>query len=196
MHEEWKDVVGYEGYYRVSSLGRILSLARVIISKSGIPRKIPSRIIAHGNRPNGYLFYSLSKNGYSHPLSAHVLVASHFIEGRRPGYQVNHKDGNKRNNRIENLEWVTPQENVDHSISTGLKGHIPSLAVIAFSGNTIIGRFVSCRAAALALNVDPGHICRILKGTLRTSKGYTFKVDKDGAAREMGAKKSRHVKKQ
>ena len=112
MQEEWKDISGYEGFYRVSSLGRIESLPRDRgHRKTTVPVK-PVKI------SNGYCKVSLSMGIKNRKLtSVHVLVARAFIPN--PGLlpQVNHIDGNKENNQVGNLEWVTQSQNMAHNVS-------------------------------------------------------------------------------
>lgn len=105
--ENWKDVVGYEGLYRVSDKGRIWSCKRRIC-------------LSQQTTPDGYklviLYNRVSRKGYG----VHRLVAKAFIEGGSDGLQVNHKDGVKENNCADNLEWCTPAENIRHAVRKGL----------------------------------------------------------------------------
>lgn len=112
--EEWRDIPGYEGFYQVSNIGRVRSLNR--ISAKGA--RIKGRILCPGNDGSReYEIYMLWKDAKPKTYGAHVLVALAFI-GPRPSlkHQVNHIDGNKRNNQPDNLEWVTPKENIRHAI--------------------------------------------------------------------------------
>ena len=113
MQEElWRDIPGFEGFYKASTLGRIKSLAR-----RGTYERILNPIINH----SGYYNVSLSKYGKSKNYLVHQLVAKTFIPNPLNLIQINHKDGDKLNNKIDNLEWCTVQENITHSIETGLK---------------------------------------------------------------------------
>jgi len=124
QQEIWKDVVGYEGYYKVSNLGSVMGLARIV------PRKRYGEIYLYPERERmlkfhinkkGYVITSLSKNDKEIKPQVHRLVAIAFIPNHDNKPQVNHKDGNKQNNHVDNLEWVTNQENIDHSWKTGLR---------------------------------------------------------------------------
>ena len=110
MEEIWKDVVGYEGYYQVSNLGRVRSLDRIASNGRKIKGKILSTKV---NTPPYYPRVSLSVNGKMKLVQVHRLVAQAFVYNPDPEHktQVGHKDESRINNRADNLEWVTPKEN-------------------------------------------------------------------------------------
>ena len=110
MEEIWKDVVGYEGYYQVSNLGRVRSLDRMASNGRKIKGKILSTKV---NTPPYYPRVSLSVNGKMKLVQVHRLVAQAFVYNPDPEHktQVGHKDESRTNNRADNLEWVTPKEN-------------------------------------------------------------------------------------
>lgn len=120
MEEIWKDVVGYEGLYQVSNLGRVRSVKKEIWlgHGKGFIKTFPEQIITQ-HRNNGYWYVSLSKDSKKQQKSVHRLVAEAFIPNPDPEHktQVGHKDeknfktSNECNNNVENLEWVTAQEN-------------------------------------------------------------------------------------
>lgn len=122
-HEQWRDVIGYEGLYQVSSLGRVRSVARTV-SRNGTrgDLTINEMIRKAYITPKGYVRVQLSKGGKPGNHLVHVLVAEAFI-GPRPSaaQEVNHGDGIKSNNRVRNLEWMTPSENQLHAYENGLK---------------------------------------------------------------------------
>lgn len=108
MKEIWKDIEGYEGLYQISNLCNV--------------KKISSgRILKQCKNAYGYLKVGLNKNGKQKVFCIHTLVARAFIPNPENKSQVNHKDGNKTNNNINNLEWVTQQENLAHAFKTGLR---------------------------------------------------------------------------
>ena len=115
--EIWKDVVGYEGLYQVSNLGRVKSCARYINrhSKYVIHKKYVKEKILSCCYVAGYPCVPLSKERKRHLARVHRLVAIAFIANPENKEQVNHKDGNRANSNVNNLEWVTNTENQRHS---------------------------------------------------------------------------------
>lgn len=110
VQEEWRPIPGFEGFYEASSLGRIRSLDRVSRS-NGQLRKFNGRVLSQGVSPQKYPVVVLSVNGKSTSSRVHNLIASAFYCDKRPDYVVNHIDGDKSNNRPDNLEWVTHSQN-------------------------------------------------------------------------------------
>lgn len=108
MTEVWKDIKGYEGYYQVSNLGEVRSIGHKW------QRKGIHKIKLHQNHDAGYLLADLHKNGKYKSYMVHRLVAQAFIPNPDNKPEVNHKDGNKKNNNVENLEWNTKSENCVH----------------------------------------------------------------------------------
>lgn len=111
--EVWKEIPGCNGQTWVSNLGRV----RTTRYAGGGIKELGQYTI-----PNGYVATCLYMNGDSRIAYIHKLVALAFIPNPNGKTQVNHKDGNKKNNRLENLEWVTPRENTIHALETGLCG--------------------------------------------------------------------------
>lgn len=120
MEEIWKDVIGYEGLYQVSNLGRVKSLDRYYIGVWKTPVKM-NGIILNPKFHKHYLHVNISVNGNLKRFSIHRLVAIAFIPNHENKPFVNHKDGNKLNNCVSNLEWCTPKENDIHASAMGLK---------------------------------------------------------------------------
>lgn len=100
----WKDIKGYEDLYQISDDGHVRR-----IFKGGRTKLLK-------NREGLYYTVCLSKNCQKHSISIHRLVAEHFLDKPEGKCEVNHKDGNKWNNNVENLEWVTQKENTNHAI--------------------------------------------------------------------------------
>lgn len=121
MHEVWKPVLGYEGAYEVSNLGRVRSLPRKVGSRRGHLRSIPGKLKDGSvSERTGYRSVHLYRSQKLRNVSVHRLVADAFIPNPDGLPQVNHKDGNKLNNEASNLEWCSREENMRHAIETGL----------------------------------------------------------------------------
>lgn len=112
--EIWKDVVGYEGKYQVSNIGNVQSLKSRWGERS-IPHVMVPQLSGAGTEQIKYLRVLLTKNGQSKKILVHRLVASAFVTNHDNKPHVNHIDGNRLNNRIENLEWCTHRENMSHA---------------------------------------------------------------------------------
>ncbi len=116
MEEIWKDVVGYEGLYKVSNLGRVKSIDRVVVNSLGVPRRFYGKtMVLQSAKNTGYAMVSLNKNGVSTCKYVHGIVGEAFIYNPHNKPYINHKDFNRTNNLVSNLEWVTNGENVKHS---------------------------------------------------------------------------------
>jgi hypothetical protein len=122
--EIWKNVVGYEDCYEVSNLGNVRSIKRMVERTSPAGGKsfytYNSKMLKTCITKKGYLRLGLHLNDVKNNHQIHRLVASAFIDNPENKEQVNHKNGIKSDNRVENLEWVTNSENLKHSMETGL----------------------------------------------------------------------------
>lgn len=120
--ETWKDIPGYEGYYQASSEGRIKSIDRVVDHELNGPTKYRGQLLSTKISNTGYLMVGLTVKGKSKNLTVHRLVAYAFL-GADPKMTVNHKNGIRTDNRINNLEYLTIGENNTHSYrELGRKG--------------------------------------------------------------------------
>lgn len=115
--EIWKPVVGYEGYYEVSDMGRVRSVDH--LSKTGIKhsetRLVKGRILKPNMKRSGYLTVDLSRGNHVKTISVHKIVATAFLEKRPEDNQINHINCIKSDNRATNLEWCTAEENRKHA---------------------------------------------------------------------------------
>lgn len=119
--EEWKDVVGYEGLYKVSNSGTVVSFPKTWLSGRWVVRTNPEQEMKYSVDRKGYHILGLRKDGKLKMHKVHRLVALAFIPNPDNKPVVNHKDGTRNNNNVSNLEWTTHQENSQHYI--GLKGY-------------------------------------------------------------------------
>lgn len=121
----WKDIEEYNGLYEISSNGVVRSCNRIIQRTYKSGKVVVQPLIGHNiklskNIKTGYLECNLCKDGLTHTKAVHRLVAETFIPNPDNKPQVNHKDGNKLNNNVDNLEWCTAAENVRHAIDNNL----------------------------------------------------------------------------
>lgn len=152
MKEIWKPIIGYEGLYEVSSLGNIKRIVGTRCKKEHIITPRPAS--------NGYLRVNLSKGNKVKDFSIHRLVATAFIENVSGKAEVNHIDGDKTNNCIDNLEWVTKSENERHKVYSLGKSSVnkPSKIVCLETGEV----FESITDAANSVGVNE---CRVRYAT-------------------------------
>lgn len=173
--EIWKDIEGYEGLYKVSNYGNVKS---IIKSKDLIMKP-------HTNNRYPYVF--LCKNGKKKLKTIHRLVAIAFIPNTLNKMEVNHIDGNRRNNYANNLEWCTRSENVKHAYAIGLQVVGDRTAQIegakrAFSVKvaqyTKTGKFVndyySANEAHRQTGISQSHISACCRGVGKTAGGYIW----------------------
>lgn len=120
MPEIWKDVPNYETHYEISSHGRLRSKERHAPCKGGKTRFVRAAIKKLFINKAGYPITTLSLNGKLFTTTVHQLVAQAFIPGFIKGTMINHRDGDKTNNRLNNLEVSNPSHNMRHAVRTGL----------------------------------------------------------------------------
>lgn len=182
MNEIWKPVTGYEGLYEVSNTGKVKSLKRTVKTYNDWDRTFNERLLTlHSSKltkrhPKPMYHVELWKNNKRKVAMIHRLVAEAFIPNPDGKPQVNHKDGNRANNSVENLEWVTCSENSKHAYRTGLarpKRCKPIQGTNKTTGSVV--EFSSIEEAARTLKGNPDAIRSALKGRSASSCGYYWK---------------------
>jgi hypothetical protein len=133
--EVWRPIKGYRNFYEVSNKGNVKSIKRAISLSDGKTRKIQERILKPSISQDGYLRVILSKNSHDDSRTIHRLVAEAFIPNPDNLPEVNHKSGIKADNAVENLEWMSHQDNCIHAYETGLNksagaNHFKSVSVV------------------------------------------------------------------
>ena len=175
MQEIWKDIKGYEGHYQVSNLGMVKSLKRKKWNGYGY-QILKEKILKQHKDTNGYMYLNLSINGNVKKAKVHRLIAIHFIKNDNNKKEVNHKNGIKTDNRLENLEWVTHKENSLHARDNNLLKGLKPIYMIDKNTNKTIMEFKSLTDACRFLNTKSiGNISKCCNGELNTSHGYKWK---------------------
>lgn len=174
--EIWRDIPNYEGHYQVSNLGRVKAL--FYKNKHGI---IPNREkFLKPQNVRGYLRVALSENGIKNQYSVHRLVAEVFIPNNDNKTCVNHKDGNKANNCVDNLEWCTYSENEKHSHIVLGKQPINKKKVNQYDlKDNFIRQFESLAEAGRSINKKYSLISTCCNGYIKTAYGYKWKFAKE-----------------
>lgn len=176
MNEIWKAVPGYEGSFEVSDKGNFRSLNRLVPSRYGKPRNYPGKPLKVEEMQDGYKRIVLMKDAVKKRYMCHRLVAEAFIPNPDNLPYVNHIDGNRGNNCVENLEWCTQEQNEKHAIDVlgkTMKGKTNPRSLYCVE---LDKTFKSMRQAVLFLG---DHACNegIKKAILanRPYHGYNFK---------------------
>lgn len=164
--ETWRDVVGFEGLYVISNLGKLKSIDRKIKTKDGwcFFRKGIDITIRKNNF--GYYDTRLCKNGSKKSVFLHRIIAEAFIPNPDNLPMINHINGIKTDNRIENLEWVSASENSKHAYDVGLRKN-PRHSHRQVIDTCINKLYASIREAATANNIPYNHCKNILKGVAK-----------------------------
>lgn len=191
--EIWKDVIGYEELYEVSNLGK-LRHKDVLVDDIKNNRKmhIKQKYMKPCLGKRGYYVYVVSKNNKKKHLPIHRLIAIHFIPNPNDYPVINHINGNKLDNRIENLEWCTYSHNNSEAFRIGLrktdyensgfKKYNDSIKkkINQYDMNMIfIKSWNSIQEASETLNICSSHICRCCKGKIKSIKGYKWRYADD-----------------
>lgn len=137
MKEIWKDIKGYEGCYQISNLGNTKSLERYVNTNGNSKRLVKEKILKKTIDNTGYYVVSLWKNNKHSRPHVHRLVAETFIINQNNKPYINHIDGDKLNNNINNLEWCTPKENNIHAYQLGLNPSCKKVNQYDLNGNYI-----------------------------------------------------------
>lgn len=194
MEEEWRDIKGWEGYYSVSNLGNIKSHEREIHYRDGRTYKYKESLLTLCYDRGGYLMAVLKRRTIDKvkTIKAHRIVAEAFIPNPQNKPQINHKNGVKTDNRVDNLEWCTQAENNLHNfrvlgrapvINSGSKNkNSKPVHCYDLEGN-FIQTFESACIAAKTLKCDVARVCEVSRAGGGKVKGYFFKYVYDYSLR-------------
>lgn len=173
MIEEWKDIKGYEGLYQVSNIGRVKSLNRVVNKNDGKLYPVKEQILKRSIDIKGYIRATLCGVNIPKNCQVHRLVALEFIHNPKNKPQVNHINGIKTDNRIENLEWCTAQENIQHAIDHKLRNH--KVKVLMLTKNNIkLFWFDSMKSAENITGIYYTHISQCCSKQRKSAGGYKW----------------------
>lgn len=183
--EIWKDIIGYEGY-QISNTGNIRSIDRHVkrVNKSGriTTYHVNGKILKKCIGSHGYWVVNLWFENKFRQMLLHRLLALYFIENKSNGNYINHKDGNRQNNDLNNLEWCTCSENYQHAInvlgkssspkkpSSG-KNHYMSRKIIALLPNGHKENFDCITDAVTKYKLSSGNTTSVLRGRRSHTKG-------------------------
>ena len=184
--EEWRDIAGYEGYYQASSMGRIRRLDREIVYPNGSRRLVHGRILKQTFSSN-YYKVSLCKYGTIVKRNVHRLIAETFLEPVDGKDYVDHINADTKDNRVENLRWVTMAENNQHIHDLGhfnmesARRHMKERNAkygtplkkkpVIMDGSVY---FESLSAAGRAIGTSSGNVSKVARGLIWNAKGHTF----------------------
>ena len=185
MEEIWKDIKGYEGLYQVSNLGRVKRLPYVIelITSKGnfIKKSYKESILKCSLARNGYKRVTLRKNSVAQYKHVHRIVAESFIPNTNNYPCINHKDENKTNNNVSNLEWCSYSYNNTYGdlkakrARTYSINHSRKIEMRSMLGR-VVKKFNSVKEAASFLGGTSTSIDRALNGTRKTAYGYKWNL--------------------
>ena len=173
MNNTWVDIVGYEGIYKVSKDGQVMSVRK-------------NKTIKPWLNIYGYYSVRLHKDGNRRTAFVHRLIAQAFIPNPDNKSEVNHIDGNKLNNDISNLEWVSHRENIIHSVD--ILNH-QKRAVRCIETGIV---YESIKASALAVNGHKTGIAHASNGKIKTYKGYHWEKTRAYRKRQPNKKQIEH----
>lgn len=185
--EIWKDIKGWEGCYKVSNKGRVKALNRDVLYSNGKVYKYRERIMKAKVNKSGYVTVCLSKNGYYCNKRLHQLVIAAFLDRPKGCGQINHKDENKQNNELSNLEYCTGKYNNNYGTRNKrvaekqMNDPTRSVSVSQYTTEgELINVFPSIKEAFRKIGADVRRISACCNGFRKTEKGFVWAYSNDG----------------
>lgn len=180
QQEIWKDIKGYESFYQVSNYGRVKSLKRKRKGRNGFDVNVREKLLKHKINRYGYVTYSICKYSKIKQFTSHRLVAITFLENEYNLPQINHINGNKLDNNVNNLEWCDNQHNMKEAYRLGLskarksKDNSLSKKVCKIKNGVIVKQYDSLTDASLDNKVVKSAISNCLKGRSKSCCGFDW----------------------
>lgn len=165
--ERWAPIAGFEGLYEVSNMGRVRSLH---------PHMRRDPLLHPRARKDGYVHLHLNKGGRMYFRYLHRAVAAAFVSGYKDGYEVNHKDEDKSNNRADNLEWVSKRDNIHYGTRSKRYEQKRGRKVCQYTlDGQLVAEYDSVKGAARSVCVSERNIRTCLKGGRNKAGGFMWK---------------------
>lgn len=179
MKEVWKNIIGYENLYQISNKGFVASLDRIVNGNQQNPyRNLKGKVLRSGVDGMGYKRINLLKNGKQKSFTIHRLLAIYFINNSNNLAEVNHIDGNKLNNSLNNLEWCSHKANMKHARDNGLIVNYKTSKVLQYDKNeNLINRYGSIINASKETKINKSTISRNCRNIRPTAGGFVWKYD-------------------
>ena len=170
------DIKGYEGLYKINKEAVIYSYQKSWKAGNGCVHYLPEKIVSQITDKLGYNKVHLNKNGNRKSIAVHRLIALNFIANPENKKEVNHKNGIKSDNRIENLEWNTHQENIQHAHKTGLASTKAAVAKtsLKIKNNQTGEVYLSAEKAAKSMGISRRHLLNMLYGKYKNNSSFVF----------------------
>ena len=179
MSEIYKDIKGYEGLYQISNLGNIKRLEHTKynpLTKTNSVYK--EHLIKKHINKKGYYQVTLCKNSKIKSINVHRLIAEAFIPNPDNLPCINHIDGNKNNNRVDNLEWCSLKYNVQHAYKNNLMMNCKKVKQYDLNNN-FLKKYNSINEASKQTNTNQGGISMCILGKRKTAGGFIWKLNKE-----------------
>lgn len=174
---KWIEIPGFKGMYLINKNGQVkVKMRSWITGRHGLKREIPEHIINPFLKSNGYYHINIRHDGKQSQYPIHTLLARTFIPNPENKRCINHRDGNRINNSLKNLEWATYSENNNHALKTGSRinptgirnGYSKPLQVV--KNNKPLGIYASLKEASQKLKIQYDRLYKISIGAIKNTE--------------------------